>query len=260
MKNTFTITRPIGITGVWDQDLFTQSLQKLEALPQPFMATLITLDSHTPFLLPDDLNTFPIPSSSPLSATQKSYVESVHETDAALGDFLNRLKQSSLYDHSLVVIFGDHGSYTGISDALGVESSDVDEMNHAQVPLFILVPGTDLHGEQTIPSSHVDVYPTVLNLLGLDAPKTILGQDLLNTKTPVAVYRKSNTDGASAIVGTDFIFTASDDGTFDGGQCVSAKTHADVSLESCRALYDQQSAMLRVSDTVIRGNMISALR
>ena len=259
MKNTFTATRQIGITGLGDEDFFQQSLPKIETLKEPFMATLITLSSHTPFILPEDLRTLSIPASSGLNDTQKHYLESIQYTDRVLGDFIDQLKKTNLYDHSVIVIFGDHGSYTGISKALGVETNAVDEMNNAQVPLLILAPETGLKGEQTIPASHIDVYPTIANLLGLEIPRSVLGQDLLNTTTPVVVHRKSTTGGVSAILGATVLYVASSDGVFRNGSCESAKTRLPVSLDDCQSLFDQQSAILRVSDTVVRGNLIDSL-
>ena len=181
MRSSFNISRPIGITGVGDQDLFQQSLPRIESLPRPFMATLITLSSHTPFFLPDDLRTLPIPKDSGLNDTQTQYLESIHYADQAIGDFITQLKQTSLYDNSVIVIFGDHGSYTDISSALGVEKSDVADMNNGQVPLIILAPGTGLTGEQQMPSSHLDLYPTVAHLLGLDAPMSRMQMETLIT-------------------------------------------------------------------------------
>ena len=259
MKDSYTSTRNIGITGLGDEDFFEQSLPKIQSLQQPFMATLITLSSHTPFILPEDLRTLTIPADSGLNDTQTQYLESVHYTDQAIGNFINQLKQSGLYDNSVIVIFGDHGSYTGISKALGAENSDVAAMNDSQIPLIVLVPGTDLKGEQKIPASHLDIYPTVVNLLGLNPPRSILGQDLLNTSTPVATYRKPGTVGVSAILGSERAYVASTDGIFKNGKCFTQDMQQPAALDDCRALYDQQSAILRVSDTVIKANLLKAL-
>ncbi|MFZ2803932.1 MAG: LTA synthase family protein [Patescibacteria group bacterium] len=259
MKSDFTSTRPIGITGLGDEDLFNQSLPRIEKLPQPFMATLITLSSHTPFILPNDLRTLPIPANSGLDDTQQQYLESVHYADQAIGDFITQLKQTGIYDHSLIVIFGDHGSYTGISSALHAESNDVASMNTSQVPLIVLAPGTSLQGERAIPGSHLDVYPTVAHLLGINTPPSALGQDLLATKTPVAVQRKSGTGGVSAILSSSVDYVASADGVFKNGSCLASDTRQPVAINQCQMLYDQQSAILRVSDTVVRGNMLATL-
>ena len=259
MKDAFKSTRNIGITGLGDEDFFKQSLPKLMSLPRPFMATLMTLSSHTPFLLPEDLRTLVIPDDSGLSGTQAQYLESVHYTDKVLGDFILSLKATGLWGDSLIVIFGDHGSYTGISQALGNSRDGVAALKSSQVPLIILAPGTGLRGEMTLPASHLDIYPTVANLLGVNAPRSILGQDLLNAKDPVAVYRKNGVGGISAIEGKDFIYLASRDGDFNNGSCLAAQTRQLVPIDACRSLYDSQSAILRISDTVVRGDLIRSL-
>ncbi len=258
MKDAFTPARDIGITGVGDMDFFEQSLPNIEVLPQPFMATLITLSSHTPFLLPTDLRTLPIPAASGLDDTQAQYLESVHYTDQAIGEFINQLKRTGLYNDSVIVIFGDHGSFTGIGQALGKNDGE-NATNTMRVPLIILAPGTGLNGTQTIPASHIDVYPTVANLLGLEAPRSVLGQDLLNTKNPVNVQRASVTGAITSIESADVAYTASPDAVFEHGACADEATKQPLAIDACRALYDEQSAILRVSDTVVRGNLVEAL-
>ena len=76
-----TIPREIGAFGLGDVDFFDQAAPKLQSFPQPFMATLITLSSHTPFQIPADLETLDIPSSSDLTWIQYQYLESIHYTD-----------------------------------------------------------------------------------------------------------------------------------------------------------------------------------
>ena len=58
----YIVTRPVGEgpSDLGDEDLFSQSLPRLEKMKQPFMATLITMSLHTPFILPADLQTMNI--------------------------------------------------------------------------------------------------------------------------------------------------------------------------------------------------------
>ena len=83
-RQDYAIPRNIGAYDLGDEDFFTQSIPKLTALPQPFLATLITLSSHTPFVLPSDLETLPLPAESGLDWLQQHYVESIHYTDQAV--------------------------------------------------------------------------------------------------------------------------------------------------------------------------------
>jgi lipoteichoic acid synthase len=258
-KRDYVSTRPIGITGLGDEDFFKQSLPKLEGLPRPFMATLITLSSHTPFVLPDDVNTLDIPADSKLSHEHRIYLQSLHYVDRALGDFIERLKKTDIYENSLIVIAGDHGGFIDISAALDPGSDDLAGVKDDRVPLIFLAPGTMLKGERQIPASHIDLYPTVAHLLGFNAPRSVLGQDLLNTETPVAIFRKNGTDGITTIIGGNFIYMASADGIFKRGTCLATETRLAVPIEECRVSYERQSAVLRVSDTIVRGDMLGAL-
>lgn len=257
MKDSFTITRPLGITGLGDRDLFEQTLVRLKTLPQPFMATVMTLTSHVPFLLPDDLRTLPVPDQSGLTDEDRHYLESVNYTDAALGDFISGLKAAGLYDNAVIAIFGDHGSYTSISADLGAGQ---DEMDKQRVPLILLVPGTGLAGERTTPSSHLDLYPTLAHLLGLAAPPSALGQDLLVASKPAVISRDPGTDALTAAIGSEVTFQAAADGLFEHGTCRMTATQTAVPVERCRAFVDEQTATLKASDLIIRGNLVGELR
>jgi len=76
----YTVTRSVGKgpSDLGDEDLFSQSLPKLQSLKQPFMATIITMSSHTPFLLPDDLQELKISEDLKLDWIQAAYLQSMH--------------------------------------------------------------------------------------------------------------------------------------------------------------------------------------
>jgi phosphoglycerol transferase MdoB-like AlkP superfamily enzyme len=246
-----------GPSDLGDEDLFLQSLTKLKALKQPFMATLITISSHTPFILPDDLQTLQIDENSSLSDTQKNYLESVHYTDKAIGEFIDGLKKNGLYDDSLIVIFGDHGSFTGISKALGTNKVNLPGMSASQVPLIILDPTKTLLGTKNIPASHLDIYPTVANLLGIKAPKTVFGQDILNTNAPVEVKFNLDSGAVNTVLTDKLAFQENKDGIFDHGACLQMPEKKSLPVNDCKDLYNNQADKVKISDIVIRGNLLN---
>jgi phosphoglycerol transferase MdoB-like AlkP superfamily enzyme len=260
MEDAFKPTRHIGITGLGDADFFEQAMPMLKGLPQPFLATLITLSSHTPFIVPEDVRPINLAYTDWLNDEQERYLESVSYTDEAIGKFIARLKEEGLYERSVIVILGDHGSKTGIAAALKADGDDTKATADARVPLIILAPGLGLTGERTVPGSHLDLYPTLANLFGLKTPASALGQDLLSTKTPVAVIRRpSGAVGMAAAVAAELTYEAADDGVFEHGRCLKTESREAVEVGHCRRLYDEQNATLRVSDTVIRGNLVESL-
>jgi lipoteichoic acid synthase len=263
-KSDYQITRTVG-WGLDDADFFSQSIPKLQSLPQPFMATLITLTSHSPFTVPLDLQTLRLTDRQGFSNLQLDYLQSVHYVDGSLGMFIQQLKSAGLYDNSLIAIYGDHKSYaftqddTALARFLGLDHFDqLSYLQNSQVPLVLLAPGTGLHGVNEQPASHLDLYPTLANLLGITPPKSVLGQDVLSTSQPVVTKRTN--DRIRAIITNTVDYLSSTDGIFEHGQCLDAGARQTVRLDQCRALYQAQNDTLRVSDLAVKGNLIKILQ
>jgi lipoteichoic acid synthase len=256
--DNFTVTKPVGKgpSDLGDEDLFLQSLPKLENLKQPFLATMITMSSHTPFILPDDLQTLSIPSDTTLDENQQQYLQSIHYTDKAIGEFIDGLKKDGLYDNSLIFIWGDHGSFTNISEPLG-QNNVLPALSNSQVPMILLTPGTNLKGTVEIPASQLDVYPTITNLLGIIPPKTILGQDLLNTKNPIETNFKLVSGGIDAILTENLAYQANEDGIFLHGTCQSIPDKKPLPISDCQKIYTEQSDTVKASNIIIRGNLLN---
>jgi len=255
----YTITRPIGKgpSALGDTDLFFQSLSKLTRLKTPFMTTFITMSSHTPFILPADLQGLQFSVDTSLSQTQQNYLQSIHYTDKAIGEFIQGLKDNNLYKDSLILIWGDHGSFTGITKALENPNNALPELADAQVPLIILNSGTNINGRISTPGSQLDIYPTISSLLGIVAPKTILGQDLLNTKTPVATRFSLVSGGIIAILTDKLAYESPKDGDFKLGKCVSIPKNNILPINECKNLYSQQANTIKASNIIIRGDLLS---
>lgn len=258
-KNDFVVNED-GFETLSDDDFFSQSVEKLKTFPQPFMATLITLSSHTPFVIPAEYQKIVFPPSSTLSERQKNYIESVHYTDNAIGNFINELKKNGLYDNSLIAIYGDHGSSTNISQQLGTQTNNKipESLISSRVPLILLSPklNASIHGSKSTPGSHLDLYPTVALLLGINPPKSILGQDLLNTKTPLVVRRDPYSQGITAILTPKLSYEGAINGVFENGTCLKLPTGQILPIGNCKKLYDEQPSTIKASDLVIKGNLI----
>ena len=88
--------------------------------------------------------------------------------DRAIGRILEALEQSGMAEDTVVVFTSDHG------DLLGAHGGLVQKWFNAfdeatRVPLIIAGPGIPVdHEGITVPTSHVDLIPTLLGLAGID--------------------------------------------------------------------------------------------
>jgi phosphoglycerol transferase MdoB-like AlkP superfamily enzyme len=170
----FQMTEQIG-WGLNDRDFLQQMIPRLQQLPRPFCAWLITLSLHHPY---DDFpDRHKVLKLGALDRTPfGNYLHTMRFFDAALEDFRTALARTGLLDDTLVAVFGDH-------DAGFPRAASDDEaawLLRDRIPFFIRVPGGALHGARELAAGQTDFAPTLLALLGIDpAPLPYAGRNLL---------------------------------------------------------------------------------
>ncbi len=119
----------------------------------PFFLFLHTFDLHDP--RPDARQHDP---------------EALAYIDRRIGDVISMLKERGLYDNSLIVLTGDHGSeMIRTAGKCCIHGAGHYEEN-LKVPLLIKLPGSKLAGAADAIARHVDLFPTVAAVVGLDIP------------------------------------------------------------------------------------------
>src|SRR6185295_3805340 len=107
------------------------------------------------------------------------YRNALHYADAAVGALFEALRQRGLDRNTLFVLLGDHGEAFGQHEGNIGHTLFVYEEN-VHVPLLFVAPGlTDRQLDVVRAASLIDVAPTVLDLLGWEAPQVYQGQTLL---------------------------------------------------------------------------------
>ncbi len=135
----------------------------------PFFVWLHLYDPHDPYTPPE-----PYLSQHP----GRPYDGEVAYTDALLGGFRRFLEGRGLLDDALVILTGDHGEGLGDHGELAHGFFIYDSTIH--VPLIIRPPGGVAGGRVVSTAvSHVDLYPTVLDAVGIDPPQPVHGQSLM---------------------------------------------------------------------------------
>lgn len=174
-RRAWNIDELIGNPGkLSDGSFLRQSVEKLRneniwPAGEPVMLTFVTYSGHSPFVLPDKFkdSKFDL-SDTKLPEKLKDYITIAHYTDSQLHTIVDYLKSRPDYDDTLILITGDH-------EGLGVlreESRKASKEASALVssgqftPLIML--NSPVTGRIDKVVGQVDIYPTLLNLLGLD--------------------------------------------------------------------------------------------
>lgn len=146
-----------GGTGNWRRDnwIFAQADSVIATLPQPFVATVITLTMHDPYKSITGTRTA-ISSDKRFVQDDLNYMEETHLFDSRLGQFLDELRRRGIYDNSVIVIASDHEPRR---TALGPDFFTDD------ILFMVLNSGASLVTDRVI--GQIDVFPTVLDLMGV---------------------------------------------------------------------------------------------
>ncbi len=122
-----------------------------------------------------------MPADGPLTPEQikhlrHGYFADISFVDAQIGKVLDELDKLGLADSTIVVFWSDHGFHIG-EQTLWAKTSNF-ELD-ARVPLIIRYPGMKTAGQQSDALVELlDMYPTLADLAGLQAPDDLEGKSL----------------------------------------------------------------------------------
>jgi len=111
-----------------------------------------------------------------IAELRHGYYAATSFVDAQFGCVLDELKRLELDDNTIIVLYGDHGFHIGEHDLWG-KLSNYDPATRA--PLLMAHPGQKDKGaviDRAV--EFLDIYPTVVELCGLEPPGTLEGQSL----------------------------------------------------------------------------------
>ncbi|TYS16581.1 LTA synthase family protein [Rossellomorea vietnamensis] len=169
--------------GLMDKPFFQQSIPFLESLPEPFYANFITVTHHFPFTMDQEEAT--IGKHTTGDKTVDNYFQTARYADEALEQFFNYLKESGLYEESIIVMYGDHygiskNHNSAMQKVIGKEVTPFESAGLQRTPLFIRVPGMEGEVNHEF-AGQIDLLPTLLHLLGIESDEYLhFGTDIFS--------------------------------------------------------------------------------
>ncbi len=127
----------------------------------------------------------------PYSDKAKSYIAANIELDKAVGELINKLKETGKEEDTVIVISGDHYPYGLTLDEINELSTykrdDIFEKYH--MPLLIWSGSMKEPIKIDKIGSSLDILPTVLNLFGVEYDSRLLmGRDILSDADPLVIF------------------------------------------------------------------------
>jgi len=241
--------------GASDEVLFSKAvpeLAKMDAEDKPFYAMVISMSAHHPYKMPDDKHRIQLPKEYE-GTLVGNYILAQNYADYAMGQFLEGLKSSGLWDDSVVVFYGDHQGLPLYSlgskekdlmkEIFGREYGYTDMFN---IPFIVHAPGVTYPKTLEQTGGQIDIMPTVANLLGVSMKDQIhFGEDLLNQSTNLLPMRHFLPTG-SFVNDTSMFLPGVD---FEDGTNYDLKDNSNSADGSTEAQYNAALRLLNMSDS-----------
>ena len=153
----------VGSWGVSDEDLLLRAHEEFaSAGEKPFFSVVFTSSNHSPFQYPNDR----------IEAYDEeinTVNNAVQYADYALGEFFRRAKSSDYWDDTVFLVVADHNSR--------VYGDEVIPVQRFHIPGLILGGSIDSAPIDSV-ASQIDLGPTLLSLIGVEAEHPMIGTDL----------------------------------------------------------------------------------
>ncbi|WP_239615695.1 LTA synthase family protein [Cohnella mopanensis] len=244
--------------GASDEVLYTKTFDELKKISEsgkPFYAQIISMSSHHPYNIPEEKVTLKLPEKLEDTLIGR-YIQSQNYSDKALGAFIDNLKQSGLWDDSIVLLYGDHQGLPvysldndeneAMEELLGHKYGYADMFN---IPLVMHAPGVTYPAVIEHTGGQIDILPTVANLTGVSLSNQIhFGQDLLNQSANVLPMRHFLPSGS--IITDNDVFVPGI--SYEDGTNYPLSPRNDAEGGAAQEQYEHALELLNLSDSYVK--------
>ena len=157
-----------GYWGIWDEPFLQFMKRKLDQQKAPFFSTVFTVSSHEPYIVPEKYK-------DKFKEGDIIMHKCVEYTDYALQRFFDEAKKSSWYENTIFVLVADHGNQVFYEEYYQT-------LNRFAVPILFFKPNSEYIGINNELAQQIDIYPTILDMIGYNKPFRSWGRSLVDKK------------------------------------------------------------------------------
>lgn len=172
----------------YDAALFSMACRILPTLPQPFFAELITMSMHYQFNDAGVDSVIDFNSTTEFCELEQNLMSMTYYFDQQLKIFIDNLRKLDMFDNSVIIIASDNN----------ITFDDIfSDDTISPIVFMALNTGRTERVERTV--GQVDVFPTVVEIMGIDAPGVWrgVGMSILDPANRSAVDRNGDMHGTS---------------------------------------------------------------
>ncbi|MFN8286543.1 MAG: LTA synthase family protein [Chitinophagales bacterium] len=159
-----------GTWGIYDEEFLQYWAQQMNTFKEPFYSSVFTVSSHHPFALPERYkNSF--------KAGTLAIHPSVQYTDMAIRRFFETASKMPWYKNTVFVITADHAA------ALSYYQNYQNPVQSFAVPILFFTPDSSLSGFKNYTIQQADIFPTLVDYLGLNDTILAFGKSALRDTT-----------------------------------------------------------------------------
>ena len=149
--------------------------EKIDSLQEPFLASIFTISSHHPFVVPKEREDS-LPEGKTLIQPCAAYL------DGSLRQFFDQNRDKEWFNSTIFAFVADHVSCEHYAERTNCSPGDFHVIG------LLYTPDGSLGGCSDSPASQIDIMPTLLGILGYDQSYFAYGRDLFEPQSrPVTV-------------------------------------------------------------------------
>jgi len=142
-----------GKWGIYDDKFLTYCAKELNKINKPFFATIFTLSSHQPYIIPEEFK-------NKFNKGKHPIQNAIQYADYSLKIFFDKISKYEWFKNTLFVFVADHTHPP-------VEKENINFIDNFHIPLIFYHPTKMIKLDTTLVAQQIDIVPTICYYLGI---------------------------------------------------------------------------------------------